>query len=111
MAPDEQTHRDLDAPQPPGSPMRQDAPDADVTPGRPTATTSPDPGPDPEVRPSGNPDGPQVAPSPDTPPGEPGPDPEPATEPTETGAHPPTQAQVENAESSLDEPSDNSGAE
>lgn len=65
MAPDEQTHRDLDAPAPPGSPMREDTPDANVTPGDPT---------------------------------------------------PPSQAdfanaQTENAESSLDEPSDNSGAE
>jgi len=104
MASDEQTHRDLDAPAPPGSPMRQDAPDANVTPG-------PLPGSDPE---HGEPD---VQPS--SPPGGPGPDPtsdpqpeaQPSGDPT-----PPSQAdfenaQVENAESSLDEPSDNSGGE
>lgn len=34
MAPreDDEDHRDLDAPTPPGGPQRQDEPDADVTP-------------------------------------------------------------------------------
>ena len=45
--------------------------------------------------PSGNPDGPQVVPAPPTPEGEPGPDSE----------------QRENAATSLDQPSDNTGAE
>ena len=99
MASDEQTHRDLDAPAPPGSPMRQDTPDAGVNPG---PAPSGDPGhadPDhaePEVHPSSTPDGPQTVPS-----GDP-------TPPTQAGFE---NAQAENAESSLDEPSDNSGAE
>jgi hypothetical protein len=108
MAADEQTHRDLDAPAPPGSPMREDAPDADVMPG-PAPGGDPDPGGDPHGQPSSTTDGPQAVPSPSTTPGDPGPD---ATgDPT-----PPTQAgfenaQAENAETSLDEPSDGSGGE
>lgn len=79
-------------------------------------TTQPT-GPEPTVQPSSTPDGPQVIPSPSTPPGEPGPDPvtepgpEPETQPAETGTDTATQAQLENAGTSLDEPSDNSGAE
>jgi hypothetical protein len=55
--------------------------------------------PEPSVEPSSTPDGPTVVPSPSTPEGEPGPDPEGAS------------TQLENAETSMDEPSDNSGAE
>jgi hypothetical protein len=117
MASDEQTHRDLDAPAPPGSPMRQDAPDADVTPG-PVPGSDPEHG-EPDVQPSSDPGGPQTVPSPSTPPGEPGPDPtsdpQPETRPSGDPT-PPSQAdfanaQAENASSSLDEPSDNSGGE
>ncbi len=46
-------HTDLDAPTPPGGPLRQDRPDADVHPdrtGRPGSR-----GPDPDVQPSGTP--------------------------------------------------------
>ena len=94
MASDEQTHRDLDAPAPPGSPMRQDTPDASVNPG-PAPNGDPEHA-EPEVQPSSTPDGPQTVPS-----GDPAP-------PTQAGFE---NAQAENAESSLDEPSDNSGAE
>lgn len=111
MASDEQTHRDLDAPAPPGSPMRQDAPAADVTPG-PAPGGDPEPGSDPEpaVLPSSTPDGPQTVPS-----GDPAPGTQPETKPSGDPT-PPSQAdfenaQAENAETSLDEPSDNSGGE
>ena len=98
MAHDENTTHDLDSPTPPGGPLRQDAPTADVTPGPAPAASSteePQTPPEPTVQPSSPPDGPQVVPSPSTPEGEPGPDP----------------AQAENAATSLDQPSDNSGAE
>jgi len=91
MANDDLNSRDLDAPQPPGNPMRRDAPSADVTPG-------PQPNPEPTVSPSSTPDGPATVPSPPTPEGEPGPDPT-------------TRTQLENAETSLDQPSDASGNE
>ena len=113
MASDEQTHRDLDAPAPPGSPMRQDTPDANVNPG-PAPNGEPehaDPAhAEPDVQPSSTPDGPQTVPSPGAP-GTPQPETAPSGDPT-----PPTQAgfenaQAENAGSALDEPSDNSGAE
>ena len=89
--------------------MRQDAPDASVTPG-PTPGGEPEHG-EPDVQPSSTPDGPQTVPSPETTPGTPQPETRPSGDPT-----PPSQAdfenaQAENAESSLDEPSDNSGAE
>jgi hypothetical protein len=100
------TDRNLDAPSPPGSPMRRDQPTADVNP-------------HPEVQPSSTPDGPAVIPSPSTPEGEPGPDPgeEPAAPSTQPSTAPSTQpstpasTQLENAATSLDQPSDNSGAE
>jgi hypothetical protein len=86
--------RDLDAPTPPGGPLRQDAPSADVNPGPQQTHTEPEP--DPQVRPSSTPDGPQVVPAPPTSPtAEPGPD----------------GVQAENAGTSLDQPSDGSGAE
>jgi hypothetical protein len=85
--------RDLDAPTPPGGPLRQDAPSADVNPGPQQTHTEPEP--EPQVQPSSNPDGPQVVPAPATPEGEPGPD----------------SVQEENAATSLDQPSDGSGAE
>ena len=92
-------HTDLDAPTPPGGPQRQDAPDADVNP---TGSVDPSPpGPDPDVQPSSTPDGPTTIPSPATPEGEPGPD-------ADRGEHP---VQAENAETSLDQPSDGSGSE
>lgn len=107
MASDQETHRDLDAPAPPGSPMRQDAPDASVTPG-PVPDSDPARG-EPDVQPSSTPDGPQTIPSPSTPPGEPGPDPTgDPTPPSQAGFE---NAQAENAQSSLDEPSDNAGGE
>ena len=98
---------DLDAPAPPGGPQRQDVPAANVTPGpnpagsvddapaEPTGSETP---PEPSVEPSSTPEGPSVIPAPPTPEGEPGPDPEKAE-------------QSVNAGTSLDEPSDNSGAE
>lgn len=85
--------RDLDAPTPPGGPLRQDAPSADVNPGPQQTHTEPEP--EPQVQPSSTPDGPQVVPAPLTPEGEPGPD----------------GVQAENAGTSLDQPSDGSGAE
>lgn len=99
MAHDENTERDLDSPTPPGGPLRQDAPSADVNPGpqqHPQGTApQPESEPEPHVEPSGSPDGPKVIPAPTTPEGEPGPDRE----------------QADNAATSLDQPSDNSGAE
>lgn len=93
---------DLDKPQPPGSPMRQDEPTASVNPGEP----APDEPHEPSVVPSSTPDGPQTVPSAPTPEGEPGPD-SPEQEPAPDG----DPEQVENAETSMDEPSDNSGSE
>lgn len=99
-------HSDLDAPTPPGGPLRQDRPDADV---HPTGPVDPGPGgPDPDVQPSGTPDGPPPVPSPGTPPGEPGPDPEPDPRSASEGRRGVT---AENAGSSLDQPSDGAGAE
>jgi hypothetical protein len=95
MAHDDDNARDLDAPTPPGGPLRQDAPAADVNPGPQEHPAGTDPNEQPSVQPSGNPDGPQVVPAPATPEGEPGPDAE----------------QAENAGTSLDQPSDGSGAE
>lgn len=93
---------DQDLPQPPGSPMRQDEPTASVNPGEP----APDEPHEPSVQPSSTPEGPQTVPTSPTPEGEPGPDmPEPEPEP---GTDP---EQVENAQTSLDEPSDDSGSE
>ena len=93
--------RDLDAPTPPGGPLRQDAPSADVNPGPQEHPVGTDPDQQPSVQPSGNPDGPQVVPAPTTPEGEPGPDSDQAEK----------AEQAENAATSLDEPSDNSGGE
>ena len=102
-------HTDLDAPTPPGGPLRQDRPDADA---RPTGSVDPaPPGPDPEVRPSSNPDGPATIPAPATPLGEPGPDPEPEPGNDPSSAADARAMQLENAESSLDQPSDGSGGE
>lgn len=92
---DENTERDLDSPAPPGGPLRQDAPSRDVNPGPQDTHSEPESTPEPTVQPSSTPDGPQVVPAPPTPESEPGPDSE----------------QAENAGTSLDEPSDNSGAE
>lgn len=88
--------RDLDAPTPPGGPLRQDAPSADVNPGPQQTDTEPEP--EPQVQPSSTPDGPQVVPAPPT-------SPSPAAEPGPDGV------QAENAGTSLDQPSDGSGAE
>lgn len=96
MAHNDDTARDLDAPTPPGGPMRQDAPTADVNPGPQEHPAGADPNEQPSVRPSGNPDGPQVIPSPT---------PSPAAEPA------PDSEQAENAGTSLDQPSDGSGGE
>ena len=101
MTSDDDTARDLDAPKPPGGPLRQDAPSADVNPGPQEHPQGTDPDQQPTVRPSGNPDGPQVVPAPSDPQGEPGPFTEPA----------PDGGQAENAATSLDQPSDNAGAE
>jgi hypothetical protein len=94
--------RDADKPQPPGSPMRRDEPTASVNPGEP----APEEPHEPSVLPSSTPEGPQTVPSAPTPEGEPGPDlpeqdPRPETDPE----------QIENAGTSLDEPSDDSGSE
>lgn len=88
---------DLDAPQPPGGPLRQDTPDADVHPGG-----SVDPAPpqeDPDIVPSSTPEGPSTIPTPSTPEGEPGPDPQEQSE------------QLANAATSQAQPSDASGSE
>lgn len=86
-----------DAPTPPGGPQRGDAPDGSVTPG--------------EAGPTGS--------EPPAHPGTPGESSSPMPEPTATGeVHATTQAdqvneelQGENAETSLDQPSDGSGGE
>jgi hypothetical protein len=90
-------HRDLDAPSPPGGPLRQDEPDADVNPIGPVdPSPRPDPAPDdPDVRPSSNPEGPATIPAPPAPDAPADPHPE----------------QEENAATSLDQPSDGSGGE
>ena len=92
--PDE-TERNLDAPAPPGGPLRQDAPDRDVNPAPVPARDAAD--------------GPQT-PRPSTP----HPDDLVPRSPStaERGAGEPADAnQLENAETSLDEPSDSSGGE
>ena len=109
-AADHGAHTDLDAPTPPGGPLRQDAPDADVNP-----TGSVDPVPpteEPDVLPSSTPDGPQVIPSPSTPEGEPGPDPfgadadsGPDADSGSDQAAEVRREQLENAGTSLDQPS------
>ena len=82
---------DQDAPQPPGSPMRTDAPDAPVTPGEPVL----DPGPE-VTRVTRDDDKGQAA-SPTA---------------AQRGQDPDARAlQEENAETSMDEPSDGSGGE
>jgi hypothetical protein len=96
MAHHDDNERDLDAPTPPGGPLRQDEPTADVNPGPQETHTEPEP--EPTVQPSSTPDGPQVVPAPPT-------SPSPAAEPG------PDSAQAENAGTSLDQPSDGSGAE
>lgn len=94
--------RNLDRPQPPGNPLRRDEPAASINPGDP-APGEPN---EPQVVPSSTPEGPQTVPTAPTPEGEPGPDrPEPGPEP-ETSPE-----QMENAATSLDEPSDDSGSE
>ena len=109
----------LDAPTPPGGPLRQDAPDADVhpsgrvDPAEPADTSDPAaPQPEPEVHPSSTPGGPSTIPTPSTPEGEPGPDPQ---KRDHNGADATSEAgrrlQAENAETSLDQPSDGSGGE
>jgi hypothetical protein len=91
-------HRDLDAPSPPGGPLRQDQPDADVNPvGVVDPSPDPDPG-HPDVPPSSNPEGPATVPAPPAPPA-----PDAPADP-----HP---EQEENAATSLDQPSDGSGGE
>ena len=93
-------HADLDAPMPPGGPLRQDRPDAEVNP---VASVDPVPSPpDPDVVPSSTPGGPSIIPTPGTPEGEPGPDP--APDPQQRSE------QLENAGTSLDQPSDGSGS-
>ncbi len=61
---------DLDAPTPPGGPLRQDAPGA-------TLPGTEQPAPDPDVVPSGTPDGPATIPTPE----DPVPDPDPHRNP------------------------------
>ena len=102
----------LDAPTPPGGPLRQDAPDADVHADGSVDPASPQP--EPEVHPSSTPDGPSTIPTPTTPEGEPGPDPE-NRDQDDNGADTRSDAgrrlQAENAGTSLDQPSDGSGGE
>jgi hypothetical protein len=93
---------DLDKPQPPGSPMRRDEPSASVNPGEP----GPDEPHEPEVVPSSTPDGPQTVPVEPDPDGEPAPE-QPEPRPGPAGAP----DQLENAATSMDEPSDDSGSE
>jgi hypothetical protein len=85
--------------------MRSDAPEGSSTPG---GSVDPATAPEPEVHPSSTPDGPSTIPTPDQEP-----------EPTADGEiHARTQTeqvneelQEENAETSLDQPSDGSGGE
>jgi hypothetical protein len=94
-----------DAPTAPGGPQRGDAPQGGSTPGGPA---EPSTGPEPEVHPSSTPDGPRTIPVPPS-----------ASEPTADGEiHARTQTeqvneelQEENAETSMDQPSDGSGGE
>jgi hypothetical protein len=94
-----------DAPTPPGGPQRGDTPDATSTPGGPQ---DPPTAPEPEVHPSSTPDGPQTIPVPPS-----------GNEPTADGEiHARTQTeqaneelQRENAETSLDQPSDGSASQ
>jgi hypothetical protein len=92
---DDDTERDLDAPTPPGGPLRQDAPSGNVNP----APVPADPGDDPQTpRPSTtHPDDLEPQSPSDAERGE-------AEGPGEA-------SQLENAETSLDEPSDGSGGE
>ncbi len=98
-------HTDLDAPTPPGGPMRQDRPDADVNPVGPVDPAPPSD--DPDVQPSGTPEGPTTIPVPGTPSDDPSPHPGNAPG-RPADSHP---AQEENAETSLGQPSDGSGGE
>ncbi len=94
------SHTDLDAPTPPGGPMRQDAPDADVNPVGPVDPQPPQD--DPDVRPSGPPDGPATIPTPGTP------NDRPLSPPRQRSGRAgrlPPRSQEENADSSLDQPS------
>lgn len=94
-----------DAPTAPGGPQRTDAADATTSP---TEGGEPPTPPEPEVHPSSTPDGPPTIPVPAS-----------RTEPTADGEiHAATQTdqvneelQQENAETSLDQPSDGSGGE
>ena len=93
-------HSDLDAPTTPGGPQRQDAAGADVNPN--AATDPAQPGPDPEPSEPGGPSGPQHDGARDAGPGgvpQPEPDPDAAPSQREQAA------QLDNAESSLDQPS------
>lgn len=95
--PDE-TERNLDAPAPPGGPLRQDAPGGDVN-----------PAPVPARDPADETDGPQT-PRPSTT----HPDdlvPQSPSEAERGAGRPGDPTQLENAETSLDEPSDSSGGE
>ena len=95
MAHHDDTERDLDAPTPPGGPLRQDAPTADVNPGPQEHPPGHGPGRSRRSSRAATPTGRRSSRHPPTPEGEPGPDSE----------------QAENAGTSLDQPSDGSGAE
>jgi hypothetical protein len=94
-----------DAPTAPGGPQRGDAPEGASTPG---SQAEPSDSPEPEVHPSSTSDGPQSIPVPAS-----------GSEPTADGEiHARTQTeqvneelQEENAETSMDQPSDGSGSE
>ena len=93
---DDDTERNLDAPAPPGGPLRQDAPGGDVNP---APVPAPDSADDPQTpRPSTtHPDDVE---------------PQSPSEAERGGQDPAGEAtQLENAETSLDEPSDRSGGE
>lgn len=90
---------DLDAPTPPGGPQRSDVPGSSLPP-----VEDPVPDPEPEVRPSGDPDGPGTVPTPDPGP-ETQPDPIGSGGADDRGRDPDRAIQLENAESSLDQPS------
>jgi hypothetical protein len=94
-----------DAPTAPGGPQRSDSPQGTTSPGGPDEPPTP---PQPEVHPSSPPDGPQTIPVPPS-----------SSEPTADGQiHARTQTEQvneerheENAQTSLDQPSDGSGSE
>jgi hypothetical protein len=102
-----------DAPAPPGGPLRSDEPAGPLTPGGPRIDPGTEPGtaPEPEVHPSSTPEGPQTIPTPGPPTPDPGSAPDGEIHARTQAEQVNEEMQRENAESSLDQPSDGSGLE